>query len=72
MEEHMTITRRSILSGDLNQMTLPVTNEHIARWQGGEFIQDVMPHLSPDEREFLINGSTPEEWERYGLNDAEE
>lgn len=33
-----------------------VTLEDLRRWQGGEFIQDVFPQLSPDEREVLISG----------------
>ena len=27
-----------------------------------ELIQDVMPDLSPDQREFLMTGMTPLEW----------
>jgi len=41
---------------------LPVTNEQIDRWEGGALVQDVFPHLTPSEREFLISGVTPEEW----------
>lgn len=26
-------------------------------------IQDALPELNPDQREFLISGTTPEEWE---------
>jgi len=28
----------------------------------GELIQDVFPHLTPDEREFIQTGITPEDW----------
>ena len=28
-----------------------------------KLIQDVFPHLTPDEREFMITGWTPAEWE---------
>jgi len=31
-------------------------------WKGGELIQNAMPNLSADEREFLMTGITPEEW----------
>jgi hypothetical protein len=34
-------------------------------WEGGELIQNVMPELSPEEREFLISGITPKEWDEY-------
>jgi len=29
----------------------------------GEFIQDALPFMSADEREFMLSGMTPEEWE---------
>tara|TARA_R100000700_G_scaffold41284_1_gene61357 strand:+ start:12333 stop:12527 length:195 start_codon:yes stop_codon:yes gene_type:complete len=51
------------MTGEKNTMLLPVTNEQIERWQDGELIQNVFPHLSPSEREFLISGVTPEEWD---------
>lgn len=31
-------------------------------WRNGGMIQDVCHELSPDQREFLINGLTPAEW----------
>ncbi len=59
----MLITKQSVMTGEKNTMLLPVTNEQIERWQDGELIQNVFPHLSPSEREFLISGVTPEEWD---------
>ena len=59
----MLITKQSVMTGEKNTMLLPVTNEQINRWQNGELIQNVFPHLSPSEREFLISGVTPEEWD---------
>ncbi|MDP6991347.1 MAG: hypothetical protein QGF89_01525 [Candidatus Marinimicrobia bacterium] len=44
-------------------MDIDVTEEQIASWQGGELIQNAMPNLSADEREFIKTGITPEEWE---------
>jgi len=58
----MLITKTSVMTGEKNEMLLPVTNEQIERWEGGALIQDVFPHLTPSEREFLISGVTPEEW----------
>ena len=58
----MLITKTSVMTGEKNEMLLPVTNEQIERWQNGELIQNVFPHLTPSEREFLISGVTPEEW----------
>ena len=59
----MLITKQSVMTGEKNTMLLPVTNEQIDRWQSGELIQNVFPHLTPSEREFLISGVTPEEWD---------
>lgn len=59
----MRIEKRSIYSGKVNTMDLPITDEQLARWQNGELIQNVMPKLSAAEREFLISGCTPEDWE---------
>lgn len=59
----MLITRTSPLTGRDNTREIDVTPEQLSRWQGGSgLIQDVMPHLSADDREFLISGSTPEDW----------
>ena len=29
------------------------------------YVQDCFPSLSPDEREYLITGATPEMWDRF-------
>ena len=60
----MLITRTSILSGKESTMDLPITVEQIAKWQSGELIQDVFPDLPKEQREFLLSGITPEEWEK--------
>lgn len=33
------------------------------KYQKGTMIQDAFPTLSADEREFLLTGITPEEWD---------
>ena len=36
------------------------------------FIQEAMPHLTPDEREFIMTGITAEEWAKeYGSDYVE-
>jgi len=67
----MEITRKSIFSGKESTMDLDVTEEQLIRWTHGELIQNVMPHLSDDEREFMMTGSTPEEWEEMFGDDDE-
>jgi len=59
----MRFERFNPITGEKNVMDLPVTEEQVRRWKGGELIQNVMPHLSADEREFLISGILPGDWE---------
>jgi hypothetical protein len=44
-------------------MDIPVTVDQLEAWEDGELIQNAMPGLTPDQREFIMTGVTPEEWE---------
>jgi len=58
------ITKTSQISGQEHTMDLPVTQAEIDRWKKtGAHVQNVFPHLNADQREFLMTGITPEEWE---------
>ena len=59
----MIIEKESPFSGNVNRMDIPVTLAQIEAWKGGELIQDAMPNLTAEEREFLMTGITAEEWE---------
>jgi len=63
----MIIERKSVISGIVRRRDLDVTAEQIARWQGGELIQNVFRHLSPSDREFIVTGTTDEEWEQLDV-----
>ena len=58
----MLITRTSTLSGHISSMNIDVTLEQVASWEQGELVQNAMPNLSADEREFIMTGITPTEW----------
>lgn len=60
----MTFTKRSPLTGKNNTMTVNCTPMQYSNWQRGMLIQDAMPQATPDEREFLITGYTPEDWKQ--------
>jgi hypothetical protein len=63
----MLITRKSLISGNINTMSLPITEEQYNAWEQGTLVQVAMPHLTPDEREFVMSGITPTEWaETFG------
>lgn len=69
------ITRKSDVTGREHTLELPVTEEQLRNWLGtkdqpGQLIQNVMPHLSKDQREFLISGCTPEEWAKIENEEA--
>lgn len=59
----MLIERKSILSGNVNVMDIDVTPAQIDAWEQGMLVQSAMPDLSADEREFIMTGITPNEWE---------
>lgn len=49
---------------------ITVTEEQLQRWRAGELIQNVMPNLSADDREFVMTGITAEEWDQaFGEDD---
>jgi len=58
----MLVGKRSMMSGTLNEMNIEVSEKQITLWMEGALIQEVMPDLSADEREFLMTGITPSEW----------
>lgn len=59
----MTVTRKSMFSGDLRSWYLPITPDQYSRisrrFETGELVKDIVPHLSKEERDFLISGATP-------------
>lgn len=67
----MNITRVSTLTGEENTLRLPVSQVQMERWEMGELAQDVFPHLSPSQREFIISGITEEEWD-HAFGEIEE
>ena len=58
----MRIAKQSMLTGNITTREIPVTNWQIIQWRDGKPIQEAMPHLNADVREFIKTGITPEEW----------
>ena len=52
-----------MMSGKSHEMKINVSEKQITLWMEGALIQDVMPNLTPEEREFLMTGITPAEWD---------
>lgn len=59
----MQITMESMLTGNVSTMDIDVTLEQLEAWHNGMLIQEAMPHLTADEREFIKTGITQEEWD---------
>lgn len=61
----MFIKRKSLVSGNEHEREIDVTIEQLTEIvrKNGRLIQDIVPHLSADDREFLMTGITPEEWD---------
>lgn len=68
----MIIVRQSPLTGKINSMDLDITPRQLFAWQTGTLAQDAFPHLSPDEREFVISGLTPDDWQTMYGNVSDE
>ena len=58
----MKVTRTSPFSGKTNTIEVDITMDQYDAWLAGTLIQNAMPNLTPDEREFIMTGITPEEW----------
>ena len=58
----MKIARLSPRTNTWNVMDIPVTHEQMDAWESGVLIQNAMPDLMPDEREFIMTGFTPADW----------
>jgi len=66
----MLITRKSMISEQVNTMDLDITQQQIDNYTGGALVQDAFPNLDPSEREFFITGITPGEW-KITMSEAE-
>jgi hypothetical protein len=64
----MIVTKRSTLTGKENTLNIDVTPEQLFRIENRmnttELIQNIVPNLSMEDREFLMTGITNEEWIR--------
>lgn len=59
----MIIKRKSVFSGVTRSKDIPVDPEHFAEYEAGYgSLQDLMPYLTDEDREFILSGMTPDEW----------
>lgn len=62
----MNITKISSLTGNEHTLSINITQDELLRvenrYNSKELIQNIVPNLSMEEREFLMTGITNEEW----------
>ena len=60
------ITRTSILTGIKRTLPIDCTQEQLDDWSAGkDLIQNIMPQLSADDREFVMSGIVSTEWDEF-------
>lgn len=61
------VTKQCPFTGVNNTLEIPLAPEVylncFMQWQSGSLIQEAFPMLSPDYREFIMTGITPEMWD---------
>jgi len=67
----MKITRKSAYTGEVRTQEIDVTPEQLLALEAGlGLIQDIMPNLTSDEREFIMTGIIPAEWDELFPEDC--
>jgi len=62
----MEITRTSLLTGKQATLFVPgLTQDMLDAHAAGVMAQDAFAGISPEHREFLMTGITPDEWNAY-------
>lgn len=63
----MILTRNSDLTGETHTREIPADGAKVLDWiqhrDERPLIQDAFPALSDDDREFILTGITPNEWD---------
>jgi len=62
----MKLTKTSLLSGRTATRDVDLTEEELEAYYASDgLIQHMYPRLSPEDREFVMTGITPEEWHAF-------
>jgi len=65
----MLIRRKSMLSGIIREIEINVTEEELKSLRNGALIQDAMPEVSVNDREFIQTGIISEEWDNLSSDE---
>ena len=58
----LNITRTSPITNKTQCIEIEINQDQYDAWKSGVLIQDAMPNLSADDREYIMTGMTPEDW----------
>ena len=58
-----TIERKSPLTGKINTMEITMNPSDYLAWENGMMIQNALPYLTANEREFIKTGMVDDEWD---------
>lgn len=58
------IRRKDPFSGKWNEITVHLDRAQFNAWVSGELAQRAFPHLTADQREFIMTGITSDEWDK--------
>ncbi len=61
----ISVFRVSSITGVAHTMLLDVTQAQLDEFRAGGKVHKVFPHLNMSQREFILSGITPEEWEEF-------
>ena len=60
----ISVTRKSILTGVVRTKEIDISPEDLELVERTTvLVQDIAPHLSASDREFIISGATDQEWD---------
>jgi hypothetical protein len=65
----MLITKKSIFTGIERTLEINITQDQFDAWKNGMLIQDAMPNISAEDREFVMTGTIKEEWDELKFDD---
>lgn len=59
----MKITRKNVITGKIVSREIPVNPEDYFSWKNDlGSIEELMPYLSAEDADYIISGTTAEEW----------
>lgn len=75
-DDHCNLTARSPLSGEFNTITINMAvweiDTLLIKWRATRaLVQNVFPNLNNEEREFIMTGISPADWDNFIVRDDE-